>query len=194
MGDYNKGGGFRGKNTDRGGTHGKPFGRPGVGDGKRFGGSSAPHDGRPRETFRATCDSCGASCEVPFRPTGERPVYCRECFAKNGGPARAPHAPGRTFGAPQYERFTPRHTAPTVRHDGAELASLKKQLEAVNAKLDKVLSFMEKQTAAEKHADVKEALTKATTPEDTPAPKKKATPKAKPKAAAPKKKVAGKKK
>ena len=29
---------------------------------------------------RVTCDSCGKKCEVPFRPTEGKPVYCRECF------------------------------------------------------------------------------------------------------------------
>lgn len=35
-----------------------------------------------REMFPATCAECGAETEVPFRPTGERPVYCRDCYAK----------------------------------------------------------------------------------------------------------------
>ena len=35
-----------------------------------------------RETFKAVCASCGKECEVPFRPRGDRPVYCSECFAR----------------------------------------------------------------------------------------------------------------
>ncbi|MEJ2673485.1 MAG: DNA-directed RNA polymerase [Deltaproteobacteria bacterium] len=31
---------------------------------------------------KATCAECGKECEVPFKPSGTRPVYCRECFAK----------------------------------------------------------------------------------------------------------------
>ena len=36
-----------------------------------------------------TCRECGqeftftASEQVPFQPRGDRPVYCRDCFAKN---------------------------------------------------------------------------------------------------------------
>ena len=26
--------------------------------------------------------SCGKECKVPFAPSGDRPVYCSECFAK----------------------------------------------------------------------------------------------------------------
>lgn len=36
-----------------------------------------------REMFPATCAACGVETEVPFRPSGERPVYCRDCFSKN---------------------------------------------------------------------------------------------------------------
>lgn len=33
--------------------------------------------------FKATCADCGKSCEIPFRPSNGRPVYCRDCFKKN---------------------------------------------------------------------------------------------------------------
>ncbi|MGB4504998.1 MAG: CxxC-x17-CxxC domain-containing protein [Syntrophaceticus sp.] len=30
--------------------------------------------------FKATCAKCGQETEVPFRPSSDRPVYCRECY------------------------------------------------------------------------------------------------------------------
>jgi CxxC-x17-CxxC domain-containing protein len=36
----------------------------------------------PTETHKAVCTDCGNECEVPFRPDPNRPVYCRECWAK----------------------------------------------------------------------------------------------------------------
>ena len=36
----------------------------------------------PRKMHKATCSECGKECEVPFKPTEGKPVYCRECFAK----------------------------------------------------------------------------------------------------------------
>ena len=36
-----------------------------------------------REMHRSVCAECGKECEVPFQPTGDRPVYCAECWAKN---------------------------------------------------------------------------------------------------------------
>ena len=38
--------------------------------------------GGPREMHKATCSECGKECEVPFKPKADRPVFCRECFAK----------------------------------------------------------------------------------------------------------------
>jgi CxxC-x17-CxxC domain-containing protein len=34
----------------------------------------------PREMFAAVCTRCGAQTQVPFRPRGDRPVYCQDCF------------------------------------------------------------------------------------------------------------------
>ncbi len=50
-------------------------GRPsGNRNGGGFGGSQ-------REMFKATCSQCGGVAEVPFQPRGDKPVYCRDCFA-----------------------------------------------------------------------------------------------------------------
>ena len=38
---------------------------------------------RPREYCKATCADCGNECEVPFKPTEGKPVYCRDCFQKH---------------------------------------------------------------------------------------------------------------
>ncbi len=39
------------------------------------------------ETYEAVCHDCGSECEVPFKPTEGRPVYCRDCY-QNHRPAR----------------------------------------------------------------------------------------------------------
>jgi CxxC-x17-CxxC domain-containing protein len=36
-----------------------------------------------RQMFQATCADCGQSCEVPFTPRGDKPVYCNECYKKH---------------------------------------------------------------------------------------------------------------
>lgn len=39
-----------------------------------------------RESFDVTCGECGVATTVPFKPTGDRPVLCRDCFSKNRPP------------------------------------------------------------------------------------------------------------
>jgi CxxC-x17-CxxC domain-containing protein len=36
----------------------------------------------PREMHKAVCSECGKECEVPFKPSGDRPVFCKDCFSK----------------------------------------------------------------------------------------------------------------
>ncbi|HOJ77552.1 MAG TPA: zinc-ribbon domain containing protein [Bacillota bacterium] len=33
-----------------------------------------------RQMYQATCSACGTTATVPFQPTGDKPVYCRDCF------------------------------------------------------------------------------------------------------------------
>ena len=41
-----------------------------------------PNQGqRERILYQAVCADCQKRCEVPFKPSGDRPVYCPECFA-----------------------------------------------------------------------------------------------------------------
>ena len=48
-----------------------------------YGGGGGGGYGRgPREMHPATCAQCGKETEVPFRPSGDRPVYCSDCFSK----------------------------------------------------------------------------------------------------------------
>ncbi|MCE8423552.1 MAG: hypothetical protein J5U17_02145 [Candidatus Methanoperedens sp.] len=49
--------------------------------GGRGGGGFRPSG--PREMHKATCADCKQETEVPFAPSGDRPVYCRECYQKH---------------------------------------------------------------------------------------------------------------
>ena len=44
------------------------------------GGFGGGFGGGRREMHPAVCAECGKDTEVPFRPTGERPVYCSDCY------------------------------------------------------------------------------------------------------------------
>jgi CxxC-x17-CxxC domain-containing protein len=44
---------------------------------------SAEPRGAARTSHEAVCAACGVATMVPFRPRGDRPVYCRTCFASH---------------------------------------------------------------------------------------------------------------
>ncbi len=79
---------FKGSRRDSRRSKGKRFGgsdRRSGGYGGHSGGGFRPRNNfrsGPREMHKATCAECGQECEVPFKPSGERPVYCKECFQK----------------------------------------------------------------------------------------------------------------
>ncbi|MBR5224069.1 MAG: zinc-ribbon domain containing protein [Clostridia bacterium] len=36
-----------------------------------------------KEMFSVICDGCGIQTQIPFKPKGDKPVYCSACFAQN---------------------------------------------------------------------------------------------------------------
>lgn len=36
------------------------------------------------QKYKAVCSKCAKECEVPFKPSGDRPVFCSECFERTG--------------------------------------------------------------------------------------------------------------
>lgn len=118
MGNFNKGGGgsrFGGKSG--GGSRG--------GFGSRPGGRSNDDCGE-RKMFRATCSDCGNDCEVPFKPTGSKPVLCSNCFTKSNDDGR-----------PQRRNFEREERSPQPH--GVSQAHFDQQIELLNDKLDKIL-------------------------------------------------------
>lgn len=37
-------------------------------------------DQRGRQLHSVKCANCGNQAQVPFKPSGDRPVYCRDCY------------------------------------------------------------------------------------------------------------------
>jgi len=60
-----------------------------TGDGDQAGGT----DRHGRQLFEVDCSSCGNKAQVPFKPSGDRPVYCRDCYTKQ----RSDQGPRRQF-------------------------------------------------------------------------------------------------
>lgn len=59
-----------------------------------FRGSSRGGYSEPKEMHRVICDKCGKRCEVPFKPTSSKPIYCNTCFRSDDSSDR-PSKSGR---------------------------------------------------------------------------------------------------
>lgn len=146
MGDFKPRGGSR-FGDNRGGSK---FGG-GGGGGFRGGGGGfrGGRDDRDTKMYQAVCAECQKSCEVPFRPTSDRPVYCRDCFAKRGGGESRPQRgdfENRNFSKPRF--------------DGSQGSNqgggdVKRQLEIINSKLDKLVSLLGAKASAQAPAESK---------------------------------------
>lgn len=42
-------------------------------------------DQQGRQLYNVKCSDCGKDTQVPFKPSGDRPVYCRDCYMKKRG-------------------------------------------------------------------------------------------------------------
>ncbi len=58
---------------------------------RRNSGGGGDYGRGPREMHPVVCAECGKDATVPFRPRGDRPVYCDDCFRRQ----RASSAAGR---------------------------------------------------------------------------------------------------
>ena len=48
--------------------------------------SARPNDrNKERVMYKAVCADCNKDCEIPFKPTTDRPVYCQDCFSRRKG-------------------------------------------------------------------------------------------------------------
>ncbi len=95
MGNFNR------DNNRSGGGFNRGFDRN-----KSFGGNrrSGGRDGDRPTMHQATCSECGQDCEIPFKPSNGRPVFCSKCFEKqNGGSSSSRPS---SFGGERRDRFS----------------------------------------------------------------------------------------
>jgi CxxC-x17-CxxC domain-containing protein len=123
---------------------------------------------RPR-MHKATCSDCGSSCEVPFRPTGNKPVLCSDCFQGGANTGFNRNAGRKSFSKPRFKErqmfdaicdkckkscvvpFRPTGDKPIycdacfTKGDSANSNindQLNKQIELINSKLDRILKAL----------------------------------------------------
>lgn len=102
---------------------------------------------RPATMHSALCGECGRKCEVPFRPTGEKPVYCNDCFSgmRNGEERQGNHGRRDFGGRPLHKEWNDRPTprADFSRPTASVDESTQKQLRDIASKLDRLVVAFE---------------------------------------------------
>ena len=156
--------------NNRGGNKGGSFTKKSFGGGHDRGGRDA---GRAQTLHDATCTDCGSKTQVPFRPTGEKPVFCRDCFAakREGGNDRGgfqdKKKKDRGGNRPEFNTRTLTNPG-TESSPFADMAKLKTQMEALNQKMDTILGILSGETVpAMPVVTVKEAPVKPQTEKRT---------------------------
>ncbi|MFA6254364.1 MAG: CxxC-x17-CxxC domain-containing protein [Candidatus Paceibacterota bacterium] len=149
MRNFNQGGASRFSGGNRGG-------------GSRFGGGRPGGDRGPVTMHQAICSKCGKECEVPFRPTGDKPIYCNDCFSANRDRSNdrgGDRFPRKDFGSRPSMRPSFNENRGTGGSD-----EVKKQLEFLGLKIDRLTKVVENLSLSkagsnkEKSAQVKEVL------------------------------------
>ncbi len=140
-----------------------------------------PRSESRHEMFPAVCDNCGKECEVPFKPSGNKPVYCSDCFEKIGNNSKNNDRPFRSNDFNRHDNSRDEWGTNKRESQNSSANSnqdLKQQLDAINVKLNQILKALEPKANESKKVETKEVAVKKEKPV-----KKKTNTKAKKKAA-----------
>ena len=77
-------------------------------------------------------DKGGGACDIPLKPTGGKPVYCRSCFRENG-PAESR---SENFDRPNHSSYTNRPGPRSPSTPSSE------ELDRINRKLDRIMKAL----------------------------------------------------
>jgi len=150
------------RSGNRSGGRGDSYGGGGNYGGRDSRGGLQLHD--------AVCDQCGKDCQVPFRPSGNKPVYCSDCFEKQGGrddnrsrggrDSYKKDFRGRDSGRPQQGGISDKSISQFV-----------EKIDILNSKLDKIIDLLSS-AKQKKSKPVKQIETKPRKPKQAKQAKK----------------------
>ena len=114
-------------------------------DSGRFDGRDSGKRSFEKQMHEVTCDKCGKRCEVPFKPTEGKPVYCSDCFEKTGNSSRYGDRDSKRFDRGGYNRSEGRDSERFSKRDSGsnKPEQFIKEFEQLNRKLDTILKALE---------------------------------------------------
>ena len=109
---------------------------------KSFGGGRDNRGFDRPELHDATCNACGKSCKVPFRPNGKKPIYCSDCFKREGGGDER-----KSFDRPSYgDKPSYGEKRPYVSTPRSDTGKMESRLKAIEEKLDLLIDALSDDT------------------------------------------------
>ncbi len=118
----------------------RDFDNRGGGGYNKFQGSRDGSSRNDATMHKAVCSDCNKACEVPFMPSGSKPVYCSDCFGKKKG---------AQSGGYEKREFAPRGP---IAHESkiqsqsqprdTRVDELKAQVDALHVKLDRMMKVL----------------------------------------------------
>lgn len=113
-----------------------------------YGGSSRSRgfnrrDNNDRQMYDAVCENCGKACQIPFKPTSGRPVFCNNCFKKDGDRGNSNYG-NRSFPRRDMDRRndSPREFREAKPEKPIQTLS-QEQFETLNTKLNQILRYLQ---------------------------------------------------
>ena len=123
------------------------------GKGRREGSFSSDNRKEKPRMHQVVCSKCGVQCQVPFKPTGEKPLYCSKCFESH------------TEGGDKRKRFDSRKNISqaekcvccekTRKEQSKHYEAFDKQMQEVIERLDKIVYFLSEN---KREKDLKKAV------------------------------------
>jgi len=122
-----------------------------------------PVDRPARPMYAVVCYACGEDCEIPFKPSGNRPVFCQKCFAKRKEQSRISRITPINLAGPSttspINRQAPVQKSKTIKKAAKKKSAPKKKAAAKKASTKKK-SAPKKKTAKKKRATKKKSKKK----------------------------------
>jgi len=95
---------------------------------------------RRPEMHTVICDKCGEECQVPFKPSSDKPIYCEACFRSKDRNSSRRISPGGNI--------LPRNSSSSLNPG---------ELKDINRKLDKIIEMLEQFEVVEEGSSEQDA-------------------------------------
>ncbi|MCD8494833.1 MAG: hypothetical protein LRY46_01795 [Candidatus Pacebacteria bacterium] len=108
--------------------------------------SSHKDFGAPKTMYKAICSDCGSKTEVPFKPSGDRPVLCNNCFSQQRDGDYHQNRDTRNTPKNNYHHSEKRESfTRTLDPSEGLIKKMQRDIDALHSKIDVMMTLMSSQ-------------------------------------------------